>query len=102
MKRNALNQEFLGESAASVHWPTADYLQTSACFVVSLVTQRLKKKKKNPPAVQEPQEMGVRSLGRKDPLEKGTATHSSILIWRNPWTEEPGGLQPIGYRVGYN
>ena len=35
---------------------------------------------------------GVRSLGQEDPLEKGMATHSSILAWRIPWTEEPGGL----------
>ena len=39
---------------------------------------------------------GVQSLGREDPLEKGMATHSSILAWRIPWTEEPGGLQSIG------
>ena len=37
--------------------------------------------------------MQVRSLGGEDPLEEGTATHSSILAWRIPWTEEPGGLQ---------
>ena len=43
---------------------------------------------KNLPAVQENQ---GRSLGREDPLEKGMATHSSILAWRIPWTEEPGG-----------
>ena len=36
--------------------------------------------------------MQVQSLGREDPLEKGMATHSSILAWRTPWTEEPGGL----------
>ena len=36
------------------------------------------------------------SLGREDPLEKGMATHSSILAWRIPWTEEPGRLQSIG------
>ena len=35
----------------------------------------------------------VRSLGREDPLEEGMATHSSVLAWRIPWTEEPGGLQ---------
>ena len=40
--------------------------------------------------------MQVRSLGREDPLEEGMATHSSILAWRIPWTEEPGGLQSIG------
>ena len=42
------------------------------------------------------QETQVRSLGREDPLEKGMATHSSILAWRIPWTEEPGGLQSMG------
>ena len=39
------------------------------------------------------QETLVQSLGQEDPLEKGMATHSSILAWRSPWTEEPGGLQ---------
>ena len=38
----------------------------------------------------------VGSLDQEDPLEKGMATHSSILAWRIPWTEEPGGLQSIG------
>ena len=42
------------------------------------------------------QETWVRSLCRKDPLEKAMATHSSILAWRIPWTEEPGGLQSMG------
>ena len=41
------------------------------------------------------QEIGVRSLSQEDPLEKGMATHSSILAWRIAWTEEPGGLQSI-------
>ena len=45
---------------------------------------------KSPPAKQETQ---VRSLGGQDPLEKEMATHSSILAWKIPWTEEPGGLQ---------
>ena len=48
---------------------------------------------KNLPAMWETR---VQSLGREDPLEKGMATHSSILAWRIPWTEEPGGLQSIG------
>ena len=48
---------------------------------------------KNMPAILETQ---VRSLGQEDPLEKGMATHSSILAWRSPWTEEPGGLQSMG------
>ena len=47
---------------------------------------------KNPPAVQETQ---VQSLGGKDPLEKEMATHSSILAWKIPWTEQPGGLQSM-------
>ena len=47
---------------------------------------------KNPPAMQE---TWVQSLGREDPLEKEMATHSSILAWRIPWSEEPGGLQSI-------
>ena len=42
------------------------------------------------------QEKWVRSLGWEDPLEKGMATHSSILAQRSPWTEEPGGLQSMG------
>ena len=42
------------------------------------------------------QEMQVQSLGQEDALEKGAATHSTILVWRNPWTEEPGGLQFMG------
>ena len=57
---------------------------------------------KNPPASQEIREMWVRSLGRDDPLEEGMATCSSILAWRIPRTEEPGGLQSIGLqRVGH-
>ena len=48
---------------------------------------------KNPPAMQDTQ---VRSLGQEDPLEKEMTTHSSILAWRTPWTEEPGGLQSMG------
>ena len=55
----------------------------------SLVAQTVK----NPPAMHETQ---VRSLGQEDSLEKGMATHSSILVWEIPWTEKPGGLQSIG------
>ena len=54
---------------------------------------------KNLPAKQE---MQVRSLGWKDALQKKTATHSSILAWEIPWTEDPGGLQSMGsQRVGH-
>ena len=56
----------------------------------SLVAQMVK----NLPAKQETL---VKSLGPDDPLKKGMATHSSILAWRIPWTEEPGGLQSMGW-----
>ena len=55
----------------------------------SLVAQMVK----NPLAMQEAQ---AQSLGQENPLEKGMATHSSILAWRIPWAEEPGGLQSMG------
>ena len=58
-------------------------------FVSSLAAQMVK----NPPAVWETR---VRSLHQEDPLEKGKATHSSVLAWRIPLTGEPGGLQSIG------
>ena len=55
---------------------------------------------KNLPAMHETR---VQSVGREDPLEKGMATHSSILAWKIPWTEEPGGLQPVGsQRIGHD
>ena len=55
---------------------------------------------KNLPAMQETR---VQFLGGEDPLENGMASHSSILAWKNPWTEEPGGLQSMGsQRVGHN
>ena len=50
----------------------------------------------NPPAMQEWQDTRVPSLGREDPLEEGMATHSSILAWRIPRTEEPGRLHSMG------
>ena len=65
-------------------------------FGASLVAQRVKRL----PAMQE---TWVRSLGREDPLEKEMATHSSILAWRIPGTEEPGRPQPMGsQRIGRN
>ena len=55
---------------------------------------------KNLPAIQDTQ---VRSLGREFPLEKEMASHSSILAWKTPWTEEPGGLQSMGsQRAGHD
>ena len=58
----------------------------------SLVAQMVK----NLPAMKE---TGVQSLGQEDTLEKGMATHSSILAWRIPWTEKPGGLQSMGSQI---
>ena len=71
---------------------TSQFLQGLA----SLVAQR----RKHLPTMQETQ---VWALGWEDSLEKGMATHSSILAWRIPWTEEPGGLQSMGsQRVGHD
>ena len=65
-------------------------------YWASLVAQMVK----NPPAMHE---TWVQSLGWEDPLEKEMATHSSILAWRIPWAEKPGGLQSMGsQRVGHN
>ena len=65
-------------------------------FGASLVAQMINN-------LPEMQEMEVQSLHQENPLEKGMATHSSILAWRIPWTEEPGGLQSTGpQRVGTN
>ena len=55
---------------------------------------------KNLPTIQE---TPVQPLGQENPLEKGMASHSNILVWETPWTEEPGGLQFMGsQRVGHN
>ena len=62
----------------------------------SLMAQQVK----NPPAVQETQETQIWSLRQEDPLEDEMATHSSILVWKIPWTEEPGRLQFIGSQRG--
>ena len=68
----------------------------SLVYWASLVAQMVK----NLPAMWE---AWVQSLGWEHPLEKEAATHSSILAWRIPWTEEPGGLQSVGsQRAGHN
>ena len=55
---------------------------------------------KNPPVIQE---TWVRFLGQEDPLEKRKTAHSSVLAWRIPWTQEPGGLQSMGpQRAGHD
>ena len=64
--------------------------QLSICIFIQAVLSQMVK---NLPAMWETR---VPSLDQQDPLEKGMATHSSIFVWRIPWTEEPGGLQPMG------
>ena len=66
------------------------------------MVQLVKKKKKTCLPVQETKETWVQSLCWEDPLEEGMAAHSSILAWRTPWREEPGGLQSMrSQRVGH-
>ena len=77
-------------------WGRKESDTTEQLHFLYLVAQRLK----HLPAMWE---TWVLSLGREDPLEKEMATHSSILAWRIPWTEEPGGLQSTGsQRVGHD
>ena len=72
---------------------TYKHIHTWASLVVQTMVKDL-------PAMQEAQ---LQSLGREDPLEKRIATHFSILAWRIPWTEEPGGLQSMGLqRAGHD
>ena len=72
------------------------YISTAVLAVVIRLAQRVKCL----PAMQETR---VRSLGWEDPLEKEMVTHSSILAWRIPWTEEPSGIQSTGsQRVGHD
>ena len=74
-----------------------------ALFLVAYGTSHVALVVKNQPAMQEQQETWVQSLGQEDPLEEGLATHSSILPWRIPWTEEPVRLETIGLqRVRYD
>ena len=72
------------------------YLLGKNCFASSSVLSSLVVQiVKNLPAVEETR---VQSLGQEDPLEKSMATHSNILAWKIPWTEEPGRLRSIGSR----
>ena len=67
-------------------WATAEFLGVNIAQLV-----------KNPSAIQE---IPIQFLGQENPLEKGMATHPSILAWRISWTEEPGGLQSMGSPKG--
>ena len=78
-----------------MHFPQK-YLYPSLLHLTSLVAQMVKN-------LPEMQEARVQSLGQEDLLEKEMATHSSILAWRTPWTEEPDGLQSMGLQtVGHD
>ena len=75
-----------------------NFWKSKAVLRASLLAQQVK----NPPAIQETQETWVQSLSREDALEEGMVTHSSILAWEIPWTEEPSGVQSMGsQRVGH-
>ena len=74
-------------------WDSGLNVMTSFNLFVSFNASLMAQRVKNLPAMQETQ---VQSLGQEDSQEKKMATHSSILAWRIPWTEEPGGLQSMG------
>ena len=84
---STLPQNWVCSAGNLVQWKIID--PNKRVYVWALVAKTVK----NLPAVQETQ---VQSLGWEDPLEKRMATHSSIIAWRIPWTEEPGGLQSMG------
>ena len=71
---------------------SSDLRRLTCSFGACLMAQLIK----NLPAKRETPEAWVQSLGQEDPLQKGMATHSTILAWRIPWTEEPSGLQSLG------
>ena len=80
-----------------------NFRNSTAINISPLVSQKgfsMAQTVKNLPAMQDTR---LRFLSQEDPLEKGMATHSSILAWRIPWTEEPGGLQSmVQRRVGHD
>ena len=88
-KESAYNMGDLGLIPGLGRFPGGGHGNSVQYLWASLVAQLVK----TPPAMME---TWVQSLGWEDPLKEGMATHSSILAWRNPWTEEPGGLQSIG------
>ena len=81
------------QSSPTVHFRWANYVLCE--FYLNRASQMIQWTK-NLPAMQELQAMLVRSLGQEDPLEEEVAIYSSILAWKIPWTEEPGGLQSMG------
>ena len=89
---------FRFQTSASRKIPKTIEVEFRRDFYPSIVASLVAQLVKSLPAVQETR---VRSLGQEDPVEKKMATHATILAWRIPWTEEPGGLQSMGSpRVG--
>ena len=103
---NSLEQHGLSQVCLLLQSPTSvTYvsLKEKTHFIQVLRGYLMTQQVKNLPAMQETQEMEVWSLGQEDPLEEAIATHSSILAWKSPWTEEPGGLQSKeSQKVGHN
>ena len=89
-----------GKTIALTRWTFVGKVMSLLFNMLPMLLIRLAQRVKCLPAMQETR---VRSLGWEDPLEKEMATHSSILAWKIPWTEEPGGLQSMGsQRVGHD
>ena len=86
---NLLTEGFVTIGQSTHMWPLHIAWSSSKYSGAFLMAQMIN----NPPSMQE---TWVQSLGWEDSLEKGMATHSSILAWRIPWTEEPGELQSLG------
>ena len=80
------------------HFLACHNMHLLICLITAKLASLVAQMVKNLPPIQETR---VQTLDQDDPLEKGMATHSSILAWRSPWTEEePGGLQPMGLQTG--
>ena len=93
-----LKDEQLAQTSTAVKWQSQDLNSNS-----KMGSPGGANGKETPLLMQETHETRVSSLGREDPLEKEMATHSSILAWKIPWTEEPGGLQSTGsQRAGHD
>ena len=88
MSKESMVVKYNKNTTASILWALTSY-QNLSDFLYSNRNVSVAQMVKNLPAMQETQ---VGSLDQEDPLEKEMATHSSILAWRIPWTEEPGGL----------
>ena len=95
-------EEPFGPPSLGSHRVRHDWSDLAAVALVIILGFHCGSLVKNLPAMQEPQEMRVWSLGWEDPLEEGMGTCCSILAWRIPWTEEPGVYRLQGRRVGHN